>query len=142
MALCLLRQFQILRRKRMKKVCLTLLLGGIVVSLTAGSALALPPFSKEWAAKYVEGNSNKAFTDAVATAKCNVCHEGTSKKMKNEYGKAVGKFLTKADFDAVKADAEKAKKFIDEGLTKAEAEKSSSGKTFGELIKAGMLPGG
>ncbi|QDU31522.1 hypothetical protein ETAA8_66810 [Anatilimnocola aggregata] len=126
----------------MKKVCLTLLLGAFVVSLTAGSALALPPFAKEWTAKYVEGNENKAFVEAAGTAKCNVCHEGTSKKMKNEYGKAVGKFLTKADFEAVKADAAAAKKYIVDGLTKAEAEKSSGGMTFGELIKAGKLPGG
>lgn len=125
----------------MKKVCLTLLLGAFVVALTVGSASALPPFNKEWTAKYVEGNSNKAFTEAVGTAKCNVCHEGTNKKMKNEYGKAVGKHLTKADFEAVKADAEKAKKYITDGLAKAEAEKSSGGKTFGELIKDGKLPG-
>lgn len=119
----------------MKKYCLTL---GLV--LLAGSAFALPPFNKEWTGKYAEGN--KALADAAATAKCNVCHMGTSKKDKNEYGKAVAKFLSKAEFDKVKADAEAAKKFISEGLTKAEAEKSSGGQTFGELLKAGKLPGG
>jgi hypothetical protein len=124
----------------MKKVCLTLLLGAFVVSLTVGTASALPPFNKEWTAKYIEGNSNKAFVDAAGTAKCNVCHEGTNKKMHNVYGKAVKKHLTKADFEAVKADADKAKKYIVEGLEKAEAEKAANGKTYGELIKAGTAP--
>ena len=32
------------------------------------------------------------------------------------------------------------KKYIQEGLQKAEAEKSASGKTFGEMLKAGTLP--
>jgi len=123
----------------MKKVCLTLLLGAFVVSLTIGSAAALPPFNKEWTAKYVEGNTNKGFTDAAGTAKCNVCHDpnSTSKKMHNTYGKAVKKHLTKADYDAIKADADKAKKYILDGLAKSEAEKGPGGKTYGELIKEG-----
>jgi hypothetical protein len=122
----------------MKKVCLTLLLGAFVVSLTVGSAAALPPFNKE----YVEGNTNKGFTDAAGTAKCNVCHDpnSTSKKMHNTYGKAVKKHLTKADYDAIKADADKAKKYILDGLAKSEAEKAPSGKTYGELIKDGKTP--
>lgn len=124
----------------MKKVCLTLLFGAFVVSLTVGTASALPPFAKEWTAKYVTGNENKAFVEAAGTAKCNVCHEGTSKKMHNVYGKAVKKHLTKADFEPVKTDADKAKKYITDGLTKAEAEKSAGGKTYGELLKAGTPP--
>ncbi|ADB18963.1 conserved hypothetical protein [Pirellula staleyi DSM 6068] len=126
----------------MKKVCLTLAGGLLVVALMASQASALPPFNKEFTAKYVEGNSNAAFVEAVGTAKCNACHEGKSKKDKNEYGKAVAKFLTKADFEKVKADADAAKKYIVEGLEKAAAEKNAAGKTFGELIAAGELPGG
>ncbi|WP_425616386.1 hypothetical protein NA78x_000032 [Anatilimnocola sp. NA78] len=127
----------------MKKVCLTLLLGAFVVSLTAGSASALPPFAKEWTAKYVEGNTNKEFVEAAGTAKCNVCHEGNNKKMKNEYGKAAGMFLTKAGHAAAKAEGPDAeKKYIVEGLEKAAGEKAASGKTFGEIIKSGKLPAG
>lgn len=125
----------------MKKVCLSLAGGLLVVALMASQASALPPFNKEFAAKYVEGNSNAAFVEAVGTAKCNACHEGTSKKNKNAYGKAVAMFLTKAEFEKVKADADAAKKYIDEGLEKAAAEKSASGKTYGELIAEGKLPG-
>ncbi|WP_254508454.1 hypothetical protein [Anatilimnocola floriformis] len=124
----------------MKKVCLTLVFGAFVLALGLSSASALPPFDKEWKAKYLPDSAPASLKDAAGTAKCNVCHEGTSKKMRNAYGKAVGKYLTKADFEAVKADPEKSKKYIVEGLEKAEAEKSASGKSFGELIKAGKGP--
>ena len=126
----------------MKKVCVTFVLGCVVAALCVSQASALPPFNKEWTAKYVDGNGNAAFVEAVGTAKCNVCHVGKNKKDKNEYGKAVGKYLTKKQYEAVKADAEAAKKYVLEGLEKSEAEKAASGKTYGEMIKAGELPGG
>jgi len=125
----------------MKKVCVSLLLGLIAVAWSVNSASALPPFNKEWTAKYVEGNSNAKFLEAVSTAKCNVCHQGTSKKEHNEYGKAVKKYLTKAKYTEIKEDEAAGKKYIIESLQKAEAEKSASGKTWGELLKAGTLPG-
>jgi hypothetical protein len=128
----------------MKKVCLTLILSSFVLALLANSALALPAFNKAWQAKYLEGNSNAAFVDAVGSAKCNVCHDANSKskKDKNEYGKAVGKHLTKKGYEKLKSDPDAVNKYIVEGLEKAASEKSSSGKTFAELIKEGKLPGG
>ena len=126
----------------MKKVCMTFVLGCVVAALCASQASALPPFNKEWTARYVDGNGNAAFVEAVGTAKCNVCHVGKSKKDKNDYGKAVGKYLTKKGYEEVKSDAAAAKKYVIEGLEKAEAEKSANGKSFGEMIKAGELPGG
>ena len=128
----------------MKKIVVSFCLFAFSAAVIASPALALPPFSKEWTGKYVEGNKNDAFVKAVGEAKCNVCHDAASKskKDKNEYGKAVGKFLTKAEFDKVKADMEAAKKFIQDGLAKAEAEKTADGKTYGERIKAGALPSG
>jgi hypothetical protein len=124
----------------MKKVCLTLVCSAIVLALGISSASALPPFDKEWKAKYLPDSAPASLKEAAGTAKCNVCHEGTSKKMHNAYGKAVKKYLTKADFEAVKADPDKSKKYIVEGLEKSEAEKSAGGKTYGELIKAGKAP--
>ena len=62
--------------------------------------------------------------------------------MKNEYGKAVGKFLTKAKYTEIKEDEAAAKKYILEGLQKAADEKNAAGKSYGELIKGGKLPGG
>jgi hypothetical protein len=114
--------------------------------LSTVPAWAVPAFSEAFKKKYVEGNGNQAFVDAVAGAKCNVCHMGEKKKDKNEYGKAVGKFLMKGDFagDSKKYDpkSEEGMKVLAEGLDKAAAEKSSGGMTYGELIKAGKLPGG
>jgi hypothetical protein len=122
---------------RMKKVCASLLLVLIAIGWNV-PASALPPFNVEWKAKYNTGEKNAKFVEA----KCNVCHEGTNKKMKNEYGKAVGKYLTKAKYMEIKEDEAAAKKYIIEGLQKAEAEKNAAGKPYGELLKAGNLPGG
>jgi hypothetical protein len=118
-----------------------------VVALTlvvlAIPAIALPPFNKEWTGKYVEGNKNEAFVKAVGEAKCNVCHDPASKSKKdhNVYGKVVKKFLTKADYNKVKGDEAVAKKYILEALLKAEAEKAADGKSYGEKLKEGKLPG-
>lgn len=66
---------------------------------------------------------------------CAVCHPSTekSKKKRNDYGVALTKVLGK------KNETDKDK--IKEALTKAEKEKNKDDKTFGELIKAGDLPG-
>ena len=125
----------------MKKVCMSLVLGLVTIAWSVQSASALPPFNKAWTEKYVEGNSNAKFVEAVGTAKCNVCHEGTSKKMHNTYGKVVQKYLTKAKYNEIKEDEAAAKKYILEGLQKAEGEKAANGKTYGELLKGGSLPG-
>jgi hypothetical protein len=122
----------------MKKVCVCLVLVAVAMGWSLQSASALPPFNKEWVAKYNDGNKVAVFSEA----KCNVCHAGESKKMKNEYGKAVGKFLTKAKYNQIKDDEAAAKRYILEGFQKAEAEKSAAGGSYGDAIKAGKLPGG
>jgi hypothetical protein len=126
----------------MKKACVCFVIGLISFGWSFQTASALPPFNKEWLAKYKEASSNAKFVEAIETAKCNVCHEGTNKKMKNEYGKVIGKYLTKAKYNEIKEDDDAAKKYILEGFAKAEAEKNGSGKSFGEMLKAGDLPGG
>ena len=47
--------------------------------------------------------------------------------------------VTKEYYNA--QEAAKAKKLIADALTKAEAEKNADGKTYGELLKAGQMPG-
>lgn len=126
----------------MKKVCVSVVLGLVAAALCVQNASALPPFNKEWTEKYVEGNGNPKFVEAVGTAKCNVCHMGTSKKDHNEYGIAVKKYLTKAKYNEIKDDDVAAKKYILEGFQKAEAEKNGGNKTYGDLLKSGELPGG
>lgn len=67
-------------------------------------------------------------------AKCGVCHFGSKKTDRNDYGMAMTTALGVKNCK----DDEK----IKEALKKIEAEKSSTeGKTFGDLIKAGELPG-
>ena len=125
----------------MQRLSVLLVVGVLTTLLGEQTASALPPFNKEWIAKYVTGNPNAGFVAAVGMAKCNVCHKGTSKKDHNEYGVALKKFITKKGYDALKANPVAAAKYITDGLASGEAEKSAAGKTFGELIKEGKLPG-
>jgi hypothetical protein len=133
--------FPVLGDMRMKKVCVTVVFCLLAVAFCMQTATALPPFQKEWKAKYTpEGSSNTKLVQAAETAKCNVCHMGTSKKDHNPYGQAVKKYLSKAKYNEIKEDADAAKKYIDEGLTKAEGEKNAAGKTYGDVLKAGGIP--
>jgi hypothetical protein len=128
----------------MKKFCLSLLCLALL-SLATAPAWAIPAIDAAFKKAYVEGNTNAKFVEAAGAAKCNVCHVGKDKKMKNEYGTTVAKFLKKADIGpgkTVDPTTDEGKKTLAEGLEKAAAEKNASGKTFGELLKAGELPGG
>ena len=91
-------------------------------------AAAIPNFWKQFEAKYVTGNGNKPVADALAKAKCNVCHVAEQKKTeRNAYGAELSKLLDKkADKDAV----DKIKKALDT----VAAKKSAAGAPFGELI--------
>jgi hypothetical protein len=127
----------------MKKAVLMLLFGGMAFAMALPSAHAIPPFSKEFVAMYVkekpESTEEKALAAEVEKAKCNVCHVGKDKKTRNEYGKALDVLLDK------KTDAKEVEK-IKASLKKVESERSDpkdpKSPTFGELIKAGKLPGG
>lgn len=119
-------------KKSLLKVGLAMVAGlGLTVSafqFGSGEAQARPNYNKAFQAKYP---GLKALYDE---AKCNVCHAGMSKKMRNEYGMAFGGALGAKEVKDAAA--------VDAALTKAEGEKSTSGKTFGELIKEGKLPAG
>jgi hypothetical protein len=115
------------------------------------SALALPPFNKEFQAKYVKADSaddkEKAFAELVTkTAKCNVCHVGMDRKQRNAYGKQLSTLLKKDNFKAerLQAEPDKVKAEINAALEAVAAMKSGDGDapTFGELIVQGKLPGG
>lgn len=116
------------------------------VMLAGNSAWAIKPFEVEFKKMYYKpsGDANeKKLAEAIdkistgegdAKTACAICHPGKSKKERNDYGKALSKLVTKADKD----DAKK----IADSVKAIESEKNAAGKTFGELIKAGMLPGG
>jgi hypothetical protein len=115
----------------MRKSVLGLVCGlavAFVLSAFSSVSEARPPYLKEFLGTY-----EKVKKEGEAT-KCNVCHYGESKKNKNDYGKAVGAALGGTNIK----EAEK----VVEALKKAEKEKSSvEGKTFGDLLADGKLPG-
>lgn len=115
---------------------------GVVLAGSPRPALAIPPFKKEFDAKYVKKDGTdveKEFAAKAEKVKCNTCHKGKTKKERNAYGDALAELLDK------KADEKDLKK-IQESLDKVAGMKSKaddpSSPTFGELIQQGKLPGG
>ncbi len=128
----------------MKKLCVLLVTGFAVAMLLTPQAGAVPAFKKKFEAKYSKKSKNEEFEAAVKKAGCNVCHiKGKKKTERNEYGLALSKLLKKKDFTTakIKEDPKAADKKMEEGFTKVEKMKNKAGKTFGELLKAGKLPG-
>ena len=138
-----------------KAVALALVAAYVAANLLVSPASALPQFKKAFEDKYVANSTSDDFKAAEKAAGCNVCHVkgAKDKKSRNAYGMALSKIVgghAKADLDAAKAggdDAQKAKmteilKKLDEAFTKVEGQKSASGETYGDLIKAGKLPAG
>lgn len=113
--------------------------GWLVVG-SAEPAHAMVQFKNAFAAKYVKADSgdaqDQAFAAEVEKVKCNVCHTGNSKKMRNAYGAAIDQFIEKTDKDPAK---------IAEALNKAADVKSDpndpNSLTFGQLLEQGKLPG-
>jgi hypothetical protein len=128
--------------KRLSLLLLSGMAGLAVMFATTRPALATKPFKDEFDKKYnvksPTSDMEKSLAEKVNTAKCNVCHEGTSKKKRNVYGQAVNQYLKKTDMKDIAK--------IQEALAKVEADHSVKGDdkspTFGDLIKQGKLPGG
>lgn len=127
----------------------------VLVGSLASVSSALPPLPPYVAEHYKAQPEYAKFEEAFSAQKmkCDACHKpGADKKAKghglNDFGEAVHKHLKHKEFLAahkLKADdpaeAKKAIQLIADALKAAEAEKNADGKTFGELIKAGQLPG-
>ena len=113
-------------------VCLV----AVLINVSMQKASARPPYPK----RLQEVTKNSKAADAIKEQKCNSCHDPKDKKKRNDFGKAVNKNLTKADFDSLKEDTEKLNKKVDDAIKAALKEKSASGKTYGELIEAGEVP--
>ncbi len=122
----------------MKKAVFVLLGAAIAFGLTPNSAKAIKPFYDEFKVKYVKADGSaeeKAYAEKVEKVKCDLCHKGKDKKVKNAYGEALDKLLDK------KTDAKDKAKIATAFDTVAD-QKSPAGPTFGELIKEGKLPVG
>ena len=123
------------------------LVAGAAVALacvgSAREAFAIKQFGEEFKAVYVKPDStdpaDKALVAAVETAKCNVCHEGSSKKDRNAYGEALAKLLDKKE-DA--KNVEKIKKALEEVAALPSDPAKADSPTFGALLKEGKLPAG
>jgi tRNA U54 and U55 pseudouridine synthase Pus10 len=126
----------------MKKFVVCLIVAAVALSLT-NSAYAVGAFQKQFVKSYTSETKNKVFFEAVAKAKCNVCHYGKSKKMRNDYGTALSKLLDKSEFKTslVKADPEGAEKKIVAAFEKVAKMKNGKGLLYGDLIKQLKLPG-
>ena len=111
----------------------------------ATPAMAISEFGKQWKNHYLGGEDvDDEFKTAGRKAGCYVCHvKGEDKKkVRNEYGEVINKYLKAEDFpkDYIKDKPEEAKKKILEGFKKAEAHLSKDGKKFGDKIKNNELP--
>jgi hypothetical protein len=103
--------------------------GALVATLCLGlasSADARPDYLKAFKAKYPD-------LATMQGANCTICHPGKEKKVRNDYGKAVGGALGAAKVK----DVEKINAALDAAAAKPSA---VEGKTFGDLIKDGKLP--
>jgi hypothetical protein len=105
----------------MKKVAIGIVCGAVALCLSLNSAYAVKPFLDEFVKKYPD-------VKGAAEKKCAVCHEGTDKKVRNDYGKALNAHIKKGDAkDTAK---------INDAFDKVAKENSK----FGDNLKAGKLP--
>jgi len=124
---------------------------GMIGALAAAAAFLLnarpakgdKSFRDEFIAKYVKPDStdatDKAFAATCDKAKCNICHEGISKKNRNAYGKELAKLLKR---ETDKDDKPKIQAALDKVAAMKANPKDPKSPTFAGLIKAGKLPGG
>ena len=137
----------------MKRFAFAVLVAGLLASV-GNRAEGLPPLPKYVQEHYSASPEYSKFAETFKgmKSKCDTCHTpGADKKAKghglNDFGKAVHDNFKHRDFlaaDKAKSDPEqaaKAKKLLADALAAAEGLKNADGKSFGELIKAGSLPG-
>lgn len=128
----------------MKRLVAFLLVAVVCIG-GAAPAFAIKGFNDQFKLTYAEGDGKADFKKLVEEAKCNVCHvQGENKKIRNQYGEAFKDLLKKDNFPAkrFKDEPEKCKEEIEAAFKKVEEMKAKDGKTFGEKIKVGTLPGG
>ena len=113
--------------RNVRLIACGLAVAGLMLASGLENAEARPNYLPEFKSSY------PAVTE-VSTVKCGVCHIGKpTAKTWNDYGTAFGNALG----------TKKAKKAaVQAALKKCETEKSSvDGKTYGDLLKEGKLPG-
>ena len=127
----------------MKKMFMLLLATAVVSTFAIQHAIAIPAFKKAFDKRVTSVSKNAGLVAAAKEAKCNVCHFGKSKKMKNDFGKALATLLKKANYKStrIQAEPEKVKAEFDAAFKKVWAMKNPKGVVYGTFIKDGKLPG-
>lgn len=114
------------------------------LAFLASPVLASSKFKTHWQKLYLSDEDiDPDFKSTARKHGCFICHvvDEDKKKVRNEYGEAVHKFLKKKDYDEwYKADKDKAAEKVYEALKKAGELKSKDGKTFAEKIKNNEVP--
>lgn len=125
----------------MRKLALTMTLALAAFAGGAQSASAIAQFQKVFLDEYIENHENKEFAESIKKmkVKCLLCHQGKKRTNHNPYGKHLVPLLDKKkdmkDVDKIKAALEEVAKLHSDP-------KDDKSPTFGDLIKAGTLPGG
>ncbi len=131
----------------MKNLALLLTITFTALLATTTEVQAIPAFAKAFKARVIDTSKNADFVAAATAAKCNVCHfatpESKSKKQKNDFGKELGKHLSKKNYTStrIKEEAAAVDKEFDAAFAKVMAAKNPSGKTYQSRVDAGQLPG-
>ena len=102
-----------------------------IVVLTGENASARPQYKSAFEKAYPDLAKKHGKAGKLT---CAICHPVKDKKKRNDYGVAMT--------DDLKKKNQKDADIIKEALSKAEKLKNKDDKTYGELIKAGELPGG
>tara|TARA_Y100001934_G_C11796181_1_gene514985 strand:+ start:177 stop:566 length:390 start_codon:yes stop_codon:yes gene_type:complete len=125
----------------MKKLSTIAVTAVAVLMLSADRTDARPQYKSYFEKGVVAKSKNADFVTAAKEKKCNICHFGTKKSDRNDFGKALAKYTTKAGYLEKKADATVLRKYFDDGLKKVLEIKNPEGEKYGERINAGKLPG-
>jgi hypothetical protein len=118
-----------------------LLCAACLVSALASPAGAYPQFQKAFQDAYLKSLKDKKVAEAMekGDVKCLVCHQGKqTKKNRNDFGKVVGKLLTKKDVknnDKIVAELKKA-------LATHVDPKNEKSETYLDRLNKGQWPGG
>lgn len=109
----------------------------VVICMSANSAWAITPFFPA----FVQHYRGTPLMPLAVRAQCEICHYGEEDE-RNDYGLKLSELgASEKKFLDLQEDRGKLNAWFKELFEKAEEKKSSSGVTFGELIKKGRLPG-
>lgn len=125
----------------MRTFALTMVCATAVLGLGADSAFAIAPFQVEFYKLYLTDHPDEEFVKYVKKeAKCHICHQG---KKPGPHHNAYGVHLVDLlDAKTDKKDKEKIKEALEKVAAMHSDPKDDKSPTYGELIKAGKLPGG